>query len=139
MGNQRLMTSASVSNADRRCVGDVDAGGAVTWLVDWLTNGPQPQLPQNRRTLVLHSQTKKRTLILAVISTLLMIGLTATITGASWAYGWFVIEALFGATRYVALLSLEKAEAEGREGSIATATLLGLAGRSTSRSAAGFA
>jgi diguanylate cyclase (GGDEF)-like protein len=122
-----MMTSASVSNADRRRAGDGDAGGAVTWPVEWLTSGPRPQPRQIVRTLVLHSQTKKRTLILAVISTLLMIGITAALTGAAWAYAWFVIEALFGATRYAALLSLEKAEAEGREGSISTVTLLGLA------------
>jgi diguanylate cyclase (GGDEF)-like protein len=62
-----------------------------------------------------------------VISTLLMIGITASITGAPWAYAWFIIEALFGATRFAALVSLEKAEAEGREDNIATVTLLGLA------------
>jgi diguanylate cyclase (GGDEF)-like protein len=77
--------------------------------------------------LVLHSQTKKRTLILAVAATLLMVGITAAITGALWAYAWLAIEALFGVARYAALLSLEKAEAKGRDGNIAAVTLLGLA------------
>jgi diguanylate cyclase (GGDEF)-like protein len=126
MGNQRMMTSASVSSADRRRVSD-SSGGPAAWLANWLTNGPQPQPPAIVRRLVLHSQTKKRTLILAVFATLLMIGITAAITDTAWAYAWFAIEALFGLTRYAALLSLEKAEAGGREGNITTVTLLGLA------------
>jgi hypothetical protein len=67
----------------------------VARLANWLTNGPKPQSRSIVRKLVLHSQTKKRTLILAIVSTLLMVGITAALTGAAWAYGWFVVEALF--------------------------------------------
>jgi diguanylate cyclase (GGDEF)-like protein len=110
-----------------RRVADIQSHGAMASLANWLTSGPKPQPRSIVRKLVLHSQTKKRTLVLAIFSTLLMILMAAAITGAAWAYGWFIVEALFGATRYASLLSLEKTEAEGREGNIATVTLLGLA------------
>lgn len=103
-----------------------DSRGPMARLVAWLTSGPHPQSEPILRRLVRHSQAKRRTLILAVASTFLMVGITAASTGALWAYAWLVSEAVFGVARYAALLRLDKVEAEGQEGSVAPIVLLSL-------------
>jgi diguanylate cyclase (GGDEF)-like protein len=92
------------------------AGIIMARLVDWLISGPRPQPAPIVRRLLLHTQTKKRTLILAILSTTLMTAVAAGITGAIWAYVWLAVEIGFGIARYSALAALTRDEAAGRQG-----------------------
>lgn len=120
------MTASEPADTRRRAT-DNASRAFPRRLADWLISGPRPQPQAIVSRLVMHSQTKKRTLVLAIVSTLAMIGIVAALTGARWAYAWFAIEVLFGVTRYTALLSLEKAATEDRNHDFTTVTLLGLA------------
>lgn len=95
-------------------------------MMDWLISGPQPQPAPIVRRLLLHTQTKKRTLLLAILSTTLMTAVAAAITGAAWAYIWLAVEIAFGVARYAALASLRRDEAAGRRGNAIRPLYIGL-------------
>jgi diguanylate cyclase (GGDEF)-like protein len=102
------------------------AANVSSKFIDWLISGPQPQPAAIVRKLLLHTQTKKRTLILAILSTTLMTAAAAGITGATWAYVWLAVEILFGVARYAALAALRRDEAAGREGNALRPLYIGL-------------
>ncbi len=86
----------------------------TSWAIKWLVSGPHPQPPAIFRRLLLQSQTKSRTLFLAVVATTILTIIAAVQTGAAWAYAWVVIELAFGAARYVALLDMLKKQSAGQ-------------------------
>ncbi|WP_322517352.1 GGDEF domain-containing protein [Rhodopseudomonas palustris] len=83
-------------------------------LIKWLVNGPRPQPDAILRRLLLHSQTKTRTLFLATLSTTLLTVMAAVITGAAWAYAWVAIEVAFGIARGIVARQMLKAQASDR-------------------------
>lgn len=86
----------------------------ASWMIRWLVSGPRPQPPAIFRRLLLHSQTKSRTLVLAVVSTTILTIIAAMQTGAAWAYAWVGIEVAFGVARYLALLDMLKKQSSGQ-------------------------
>ncbi|MCG6204101.1 GGDEF domain-containing protein [Rhodopseudomonas sp. HC1] len=84
------------------------------WIISWLITGPKPQPSAIFRRLLLHSQTKNRTLVLAVAATTIMTIIAAVQTGAAWAYAWVAVEIAFGIARYLALLNMLKEQSSGR-------------------------
>ena len=84
------------------------------WIIRWLVSGPKPQPNAIFRRLILHSQTKSRTLVLAVVATTIMTIIAALQTRATWAYAWVGIEIAFGVARYLALLNMLKEQSSGR-------------------------
>ncbi len=86
----------------------------ASWIIKWLVSGPKPQPNAIFRRLILHSQTKGRTLVLAVVATTMMTIIAAAQTGAMWAYAWIGIEVAFGVMRYLALLDMLKEQRSGQ-------------------------
>ncbi|MFL9501866.1 diguanylate cyclase domain-containing protein [Rhodopseudomonas palustris] len=95
-------------------------------IITWLISGPQPQPASIVRKLLLHTQTRKRTLVLAIFSTTLMAAVVAATTGAIWAMVWLAVELGFGAARYSALAALQRDEAAGRPGNAVLPLYLGM-------------
>lgn len=95
-------------------------------IINWLISGPQPQPASIVRKLLLHTQTKKLTLVLAILSTTMMAAVVAGITGAIWAIVWLAVELVFGVTRYLALAALQREEAAGRPGNAVLPLYLGM-------------
>lgn len=95
-------------------------------IITWLISGPQPQPASIVRKLLLHTQTRKRTLVLAIFSTTLMAAVVAATTGAIWAMVWLAVELGFGAARYSALAALQRDEAAGRPGNAVLPLYLGI-------------
>lgn len=83
-------------------------------LIKWLVSGPTPQPDAILRRLVLHSQAKPRTLLMANISTTLMTIFAAALTGAVWAYVWVVIEISLGMFRREAAHQMVRIETSGQ-------------------------
>ncbi|MBI5132097.1 MAG: GGDEF domain-containing protein [Rhodopseudomonas palustris] len=85
-----------------------------TRLIRWLINGPRPQPDVILRRLLLQSQTKTRTLLMAMLSTTMFTVIAALLTGAAWAYLWIAIEIAFGTTRYIVARRMRNAQASDR-------------------------
>ena len=85
--------------------------GPSSPIITWLISGPQPQPASIVRKLLLHTQTRKRTLVLAIFSTTLMAAVVAATTGAA---------------RYSALAALQRDEAAGRPGNAVLPLYLGM-------------
>lgn len=102
-------------------------------LTDWLTSGPQPQPASIVRKLVLQGQTKLRTLVIAMVGTILTVGITAHLSGAVWAYAWLGTEIALSAARFATVVALQRATASGRKGNAAATMILDLT-RSTTYS-----
>jgi diguanylate cyclase (GGDEF)-like protein len=83
-------------------------------LIRWLINGPRPQPDAILRRLLLQSQTKTRTLLMATLSTTMFTIIAALLTGAAWAYVWIAFEVTFGIARYSAVQRIRKAQALDR-------------------------
>ncbi|WP_051048828.1 GGDEF domain-containing protein [Rhodopseudomonas sp. B29] len=83
-------------------------------LIKWLVSGPTPQPDAILRRLVLHSQAKPRTLLMANISTTLMTMIAAALTGAAWAYVWVVLEVSLGMFRREAAHQMVRVETSGQ-------------------------
>ena len=120
-----LKPEPSLMAIDHRRADD-GSGGLLSRVVDWLTSGPRPQPEAILRRLVLHSQTKRGTLVLAIASTLLMVSTTAVSTGATWAYSWLALELLLGVARYLAVVRQERLESRGQLESVKLVVLLTL-------------
>ncbi|MGP9811082.1 diguanylate cyclase domain-containing protein [Rhodopseudomonas sp. NSM] len=106
--------------------GEAGHTGAMARAIAWLVNGPRCQPQPITRRLLLHSQTKARSLVLAILSTVLLTIVAATMTGAAWAYTWLGVELAFGVARYAALRSLIRAQAAGRAGNAVLPLYIGL-------------
>jgi len=83
-------------------------------LIKWLVSGPRPQPDVILRRMLLHSQTKTRTLFLANLSTSILTMIAAAITGAVWAYLWVALELTLGVARTIVALQMVKAQASDR-------------------------
>ena len=83
--------------------------------VDWLLAGPLP-LPDDIRNELLQQRTNKtRTFVVAVLASLLIASIAATLTGAAWAYAWVLAELVLGGTRiYLMMNAIARAKADRR-------------------------
>ena len=83
--------------------------------VDWLLAGPLP-LPDDIRNELLQQRTNKtKTFVVAVLASLLIASIAATLTGAAWAYAWVLAELVLGSTRiYLMMKALAQAKADRR-------------------------
>nr|WP_198135105.1 GGDEF domain-containing protein [Rhodopseudomonas palustris] len=93
-----------------------NAGGPIveTRLIRWLINGPRPQPDAILRRLLLQSQTKTRTLLMAMLSTTMFTIIAALLTGKTWAYAWIAFEVAFGIARYSVARRMSTAHASDR-------------------------
>lgn len=83
--------------------------------VDWLLAGPIPQPDDIRNELLQQRTNKTRTLVVAVLASLLIASIAAALTGAAWAYGWMLAEMVLGSTRiYLMMKALSRARADRR-------------------------
>lgn len=103
-----------MNHAQRQIDTRAQAPVVMPGIIRWLVSGPKPQPNAIFRRLLLHSQTKARTLVLAVVATTIMAIIAAVHTGAAWAYAWIGIELTFGVGRYFAVLNMLKEQSSGR-------------------------
>lgn len=93
---------------------------ARPWLhlqgcVDWLLAGPRPQPDDIQNELLQQRTNKTRTLVVAVLASLLIASLAAALTGATWAYAWVLAELALGSTRiFLMMKALARAKANRR-------------------------
>jgi diguanylate cyclase (GGDEF)-like protein len=83
--------------------------------VDWLLAGPIPQPDEIRNELLQQRTNKTKTLVVAVLASLLIASIAAALTGAAWAYAWMLAEIALGSTRiYLMMKALARARADRR-------------------------
>src|SRR6195952_5480304 len=83
--------------------------------VDWLLAGPVPQPDDIRNELLQQRTNKTKTLVVAVLASLLIASIAAALTGAGWAYAWMLAELVLGSTRlYLMMKALARAKADRR-------------------------
>src|SRR6266702_7020753 len=83
--------------------------------VDWLLAGPRPQPDDIQNELLQQRTNKTRTLVVAVLASLLIASIAAALTGAAWAYAWVLAELVLGSTRlYLMMKALARAKADRR-------------------------
>lgn len=83
--------------------------------VDWLLAGPIPQPDDIRNELLQQRTNKTKTLVVAVLASLLIASIAAALTGAAWAYAWLLAEMVLGSTRiYLMMNALARARADRR-------------------------
>jgi|GEM_PF-1380358 len=125
-GPLHLMRRVNTAAPDHPKPLSAERRGAPSRVVAWLINGPQPQPRSITHRLLLHGLTRKRTLVLAILSTTLLTIVAAAMTGAAWAYAWVLIELAFGVARYGALDRLQKARVSGQAGDAMLPLYVGL-------------
>ena len=87
----------------------------VQGCIDWLLAGPIPQPDDIRNELLQQRTNKTKTLVVAVLASLLIASIAAALTGAAWAYAWLLAEMALGSTRiYLMMKALAKARADRR-------------------------
>jgi hypothetical protein len=67
--------------------------------VDWLLAGPRPQPDDIQNELLQQRTSKTKTLVVAILASLLIASIAAALTGAAWAYAWILAELVLGSTR----------------------------------------
>src|SRR6266702_5331007 len=83
--------------------------------VDWLLAGPRPQPDDIHNELLQQRTNKTKTLVVAVLASLLIASIAAALTGAAWAYAWVLAELVLGSTRlYLMMKALSQAKADQR-------------------------
>jgi diguanylate cyclase (GGDEF)-like protein len=92
----------------------------------WLISGRRPQPAPIIQKLLLQSQAKLPTLVLAIAGTTLTVGIAAYFTGALWAYIWLGIDLSLNCARLTAVVSLQRATASGRDGNTTAPIVLAL-------------
>src|SRR3981189_413456 len=96
--------------------------------VDWLLAGPIPQPDDIRNELLQQRTNKTKTLVVAVLASLLIASIAAALTGAAWAYAWLLAELVLGSTRiYLMKKALALAKADRRVAANITPIWAGLA------------
>jgi diguanylate cyclase (GGDEF)-like protein len=96
--------------------------------VDWLLAGPLPQPDDIQNELLQQRTNKTKTLVVAVLASLLIASIAAALTGAAWAYAWVIAEIVLGSTRiYLMMTALAKAKADRRVAANITPIWAGLA------------
>ncbi|MBR0820692.1 GGDEF domain-containing protein [Bradyrhizobium liaoningense] len=83
--------------------------------VEWLLAGPRPQPDDIHNELLQQRTNKTRTLVVAILASLLIASLAATLTGAAWAYAWVLAELALGSTRICLMMrALARAKRDRR-------------------------
>src|SRR5437899_12403355 len=83
--------------------------------VDWLLASPLPQPDDIRNELLQQRTNKTKTLVVAVLASLLIASIAAALTGAAWAYTWMLAELVLGSTRiYLMMKALAEAKKNAR-------------------------
>src|SRR5882757_1249497 len=83
--------------------------------IDWLLASPFPQPDDIRNELLQQRTNKTKTLVVAVLASLLIASIAAVLTGAAWAYAWMLAEMVLGSVRvYLMMKALAKARADRR-------------------------
>jgi diguanylate cyclase (GGDEF)-like protein len=79
----------------------VVAGQPRPWLRlrDWLLADPRSQHDDIRTELLHQRSSKTKTLVVAVLGSLLIASIAAGLTGATWAYAWVLAEIVLGSIR----------------------------------------
>jgi diguanylate cyclase (GGDEF)-like protein len=96
-------------------------------FVDWLLAGPGPQSDDIQSEFLQQRSTKTRTLVVAVLASLLIACIAAALTGAIWAYAWVLAELVMGGTRlYLMMKAAARAKAEGPAAASGTPIWAGL-------------
>src|SRR4030088_429524 len=96
--------------------------------VDWLLASPLPQPDDIRNELLQQRTNKTKTLVVAVLASLLIASIAAALTGAAWAYTWMLAELVLGSTRiYLMMKALAQAKADRRVAANITPIWAGLA------------
>ena len=96
--------------------------------VDWLLAGPRPQPDDIHNALLQQRTNKTKTLVVAVLASLLIASIAAALTGAAWAYAWILAELVLGSTRiYLMMKALAQAKADRRVAANITPIWAGLA------------
>src|SRR6266702_8428464 len=95
--------------------------------VDWLLAGPRPQPDDIHNELLQQRTNKTKTLVVAVLASLLIASIAAALTGAAWAYAWMLAELVLGSTRiYLMMKALARAKANPRVAANVTPVWAGL-------------
>jgi diguanylate cyclase (GGDEF)-like protein len=96
--------------------------------VDWLLAGPRPQPDDIHNELLQQRTNKTKTLVVAVLASLLIASIAAALTGAAWAYAWILAELVLGSTRiYLMMKALARGKADRRIAANITPIWAGLA------------
>jgi len=83
--------------------------------VDWLLAGPRPQPDDIQNELLQQRTNKTKTLVVAVLASLLIASIAAALTGAAWAYAWMLAETVLGSTRiYLMMKALTQTKSDRR-------------------------
>src|SRR5438067_1020037 len=95
--------------------------------VDWLLAGPRAQPDDIQNELLQQRTNKTKTLVVAVLASLLIASIAAALTGAAWAYAWMLAELALGSTRiYLMVKALARAKADPRVAANITPVWAGL-------------
>ena len=82
-------------------------------LRDWLLADPRSQHDEIRTELLHQRSSKTKTLVVAVLGSLLIASIAAGLTGATWAYAWVLAEVALGSIR---MSLMTKALADAKAG-----------------------
>jgi hypothetical protein len=96
-------------------------------LRDWLLADPRSQ-PDDIRNELLHQRSRKtKTLVIAVLGSLLIASIAAGLTGARWAYAWVLAEMVLGSVRMSLMMNaLAKSKTGQRNGTTIAPVWAGL-------------
>src|SRR5882672_620889 len=95
--------------------------------VDWLLAGPIPQPDDIRNELLQQRTNKTKTVVVAILASLLIASIAAALTGAVWAYAWMLAELVLGSTRiHLMVKALARAKADRRVAANITPVWAGL-------------
>jgi diguanylate cyclase (GGDEF)-like protein len=95
--------------------------------VGWLLAGPLSQPDDIRSELLQQRTNKTKTVVVAVLASLLIASIAAALTGAAWAYTWMLAELVLGSTRiYLMMKGLAQAKADRRVAANITPVWAGL-------------
>ncbi|GLR88663.1 GGDEF domain-containing protein [Bradyrhizobium iriomotense] len=82
-------------------------------FVAWLLSSPSRQPDDIHSELLQQRTNKTRTLVVAVLASLLIASLSAALTGAIWAYAWVAAEVVLGSTRlYLMMKAVTRASSD---------------------------
>jgi diguanylate cyclase (GGDEF)-like protein len=96
-------------------------------LRDWLLADPRSQHDDIRSELLHQRSSKTKTLVVAVLGSLLIASIAAGLTGATWAYAWVLAEVVLGSIRMSLMMNaLANAKAGKRDATTITPVWAGL-------------
>jgi len=120
------MIANSISTGPWRRSDDLAPSGPFAKFMAWLIAGHRPQPAPIVQKLLLQSQAKLPTLVLAIAGTTFTVGVAAYFTGALWAYVWLGIDLSLNLARFIAVVSLQRATAAGRQANTTAPIVLAL-------------